>query len=113
MEMIDQHGVEKPGLDAALGRRSGDDGAARRESCASAAPTSSTSTSAARRRRSPRPTAARRACAIRDRCEAIMRAVVAAVDCPVTMKMRLGWSEDALVYLDVAQARAERRRASA
>jgi nifR3 family TIM-barrel protein len=37
------------------------------------------------------------------RCEAIMRAVVEAVDCPVTMKMRLGWSEDALVYLDVAR----------
>ncbi len=38
-----------------------------------------------------------------DRCEAIMRAVVEAVDCPVTMKMRLGWSEDRLVYLDVAK----------
>jgi tRNA-dihydrouridine synthase B len=38
-----------------------------------------------------------------DRCEAIMRAVVAAVDCPVTMKMRLGWSESQLVYLDVAK----------
>lgn len=37
------------------------------------------------------------------RCEAIMRAVVAAVDCPVTMKMRLGWSEDDLVYLEVAK----------
>jgi tRNA-dihydrouridine synthase B len=38
-----------------------------------------------------------------ERCEAIMRAVVAAVDCPVTMKMRLGWSEDRLAYLDVAR----------
>jgi tRNA-dihydrouridine synthase B len=38
-----------------------------------------------------------------DRCEEIMRAVVAAVDCPVTMKMRLGWSESQLVYLDVAK----------
>jgi tRNA-dihydrouridine synthase B len=38
-----------------------------------------------------------------ERCEAIMRAVVAAVDCPVTMKMRLGWSESDLVYLDVAK----------
>ena len=38
-----------------------------------------------------------------DRCEAIMRAVVDAVDCPVTMKMRLGWSEDRLVYIDVAK----------
>jgi nifR3 family TIM-barrel protein len=38
-----------------------------------------------------------------DRCEAIMRAVVAAVDCPVTMKMRLGWTEDRLVYVDVAK----------
>ena len=42
-----------------------------------------------------------------DRCESIVRAVVAAVDCPVTVKMRLGWSENALVYLEVAQ-RAQR-----
>jgi nifR3 family TIM-barrel protein len=38
-----------------------------------------------------------------DRCEAIMKAVVDAVDCPVTMKMRLGWTEDQLVYIDVAK----------
>ena len=38
-----------------------------------------------------------------DRCEAIMRAVVNAVDCPVTMKMRLGWTEDQLVYIEVAK----------
>jgi len=38
-----------------------------------------------------------------DRCEAIMQAVVDAVDCPVTMKMRLGWSSEHLVYLDVAK----------
>jgi tRNA-dihydrouridine synthase B len=38
-----------------------------------------------------------------DRCERIMRAVVDAVDCPVTMKMRLGWSESDLVYIDVAK----------
>jgi nifR3 family TIM-barrel protein len=37
------------------------------------------------------------------RCEEIMRAVVAAVDCPVTMKMRMGWSENDLVYVDVAK----------
>jgi tRNA-dihydrouridine synthase B len=42
-----------------------------------------------------------------ERCEAIMRAVVEAVDCPVTMKMRLGWSESTLVFIDVAQ-RAQR-----
>ena len=42
-----------------------------------------------------------------DRCEAIMKAVVEAVDCPVTMKMRMGWTEDKLVYVDVAQ-RAQR-----
>ena len=38
-----------------------------------------------------------------DRCEAIMKAVVDAVDCPVTMKMRLGWSEDQLVFVEVAK----------
>ena len=37
-----------------------------------------------------------------DRCEAIMSAVVQAVDCPVTMKMRLGWSEAEIVYTEVA-----------
>jgi tRNA-dihydrouridine synthase B len=38
-----------------------------------------------------------------ERCGAIMKAVVDAVDCPVTMKMRLGWSEGDLVYIDVAR----------
>jgi nifR3 family TIM-barrel protein len=38
-----------------------------------------------------------------DRCEAIVRAVVDAVDCPVTVKMRLGWTEQDLVYIDVAR----------
>jgi len=38
-----------------------------------------------------------------DRCERIMRAVVEAVDCPVTVKMRLGWDDRSHVYLDVAR----------
>jgi nifR3 family TIM-barrel protein len=38
-----------------------------------------------------------------DRCEEIMKAVVDAVDCPVTMKMRLGWTEEQMVYVDVAK----------
>ncbi|HEV7179021.1 MAG TPA: tRNA dihydrouridine synthase DusB [Candidatus Baltobacteraceae bacterium] len=38
-----------------------------------------------------------------ERCEAIMRAVVDAVDVPVTMKMRLGWTEDQMVYVEVAR----------
>ena len=37
------------------------------------------------------------------RCEAIMKAVVDAVDCPVTVKMRLGWAETDLVYGEVAR----------
>ncbi len=32
-----------------------------------------------------------------------MQAVVRAVDCPVTMKMRLGWNEESLVYIEVAK----------
>lgn len=38
-----------------------------------------------------------------DRCEAIMKAVVAAVDCPVTVKMRLGWTEERMVFVEVAK----------
>ncbi len=38
-----------------------------------------------------------------DKCERIMKAVVDAVDCPVTMKMRLGWTENDLVYVEVAK----------
>ncbi|MBV8371152.1 MAG: tRNA dihydrouridine synthase DusB [Candidatus Eremiobacteraeota bacterium] len=38
-----------------------------------------------------------------ERCEAIMKAVVDAVDCPVTMKMRLGWTENELVFVEVAK----------
>ena len=38
-----------------------------------------------------------------ERCDAIMQAVVKAVDCPVTVKMRLGWSEDRIVYREVAK----------
>src|SRR5581483_3577578 len=38
-----------------------------------------------------------------DRCEAIVRAVVAAVDCPVTVKMRLGWTAEQMVYVEVAR----------
>lgn len=38
-----------------------------------------------------------------ERCEAIVKAVVRAVDCPVTVKMRLGWTENAMVFIDVAK----------
>jgi tRNA-dihydrouridine synthase B len=106
MEMIDQHGLEKPvstqlwGDDPAtmaaaakLVRECGADIVDINFGCPAPKVTKTNGGSACLR--DP------------DRCEAIMRAVAAAVDCPVTMKMRLGWSEDALVYVEVAQ-RAQR-----
>ena len=99
MEMIDQHGLEKPVSTQLWGDDPRDDGRRRRSvvrecgadivdinfGCPAPKVTKTNGGSACLR--DP------------DRCEAIMRAVVAAVDCPVTMKMRLGWSEDDLVYV--------------
>jgi tRNA-dihydrouridine synthase B len=106
MEMIDQHGLEKPvstqlwGDDpqtmayaAKLVRECGADIVDINFGCPAPKVTKTNGGSACLRDV--------------DRCEAIMRAVVAAVDCPVTMKMRLGWSEESLVYIDVAR-RAQR-----
>ncbi len=102
MEMIDQHDVEKPvatqlwGSDPALMaqaarvvRECGADMVDINFGCPAPKVTKTEGGSAC----------------LRDveRCEAIVRAVVAAVDCPVTVKMRLGWSESALVYLEVAK----------
>jgi len=102
MEMIDQHGVEKPvstqlwGNDPALMayaarvvRECGADIVDINFGCPAPKVTKTEGGSAC----------------LRDvaRCEAIMRAVVTAVDCPVTVKMRLGWTESELVYLDVAR----------
>jgi tRNA-dihydrouridine synthase B len=102
MEMIDQHGVEKPvstqlwGDDpqlmahaARVVRECGADIVDINFGCPAPKVTKTNGGSACLR--DP------------DRCEAIMRAVVAAVDCPVTMKMRLGWSQEQLVYIDVAK----------
>jgi len=102
MEMIDQHGIEKPvstqlwGDDpqtmanaAKVVRECGADIVDINFGCPAPKVTKTNGGSACLR--DP------------DRCEEIMRAVVAAVDCPVTMKMRLGWSESQLVYLDVAK----------
>ncbi len=106
MEMIDQHGLERPvstqlwgddpatmALAAKVVRECGADIVDINFGCPAPKVTKTNGGSACLR--DP------------DRCEAIMRAVVAAVDCPVTMKMRLGWNNDALVYLDVAR-RAQR-----
>ncbi|MBV9719583.1 MAG: tRNA dihydrouridine synthase DusB [Candidatus Eremiobacteraeota bacterium] len=106
LEMIDQHGLEKPvstqlwgddpatmALAAKVVRECGADIVDINFGCPAPKVTKTNGGSACLR--DP------------DRCEAIMRAVVGAVDCPVTMKMRLGWSEDALVYVDVAR-RAQR-----
>lgn len=106
MDMIDQHGLEKPvstqlwgddpatmALAAKIVRECGADIVDINFGCPAPKVTKTNGGSACLR--DP------------DRCEEIMRAVVAAVDVPVTMKMRLGWSENALVYLDVAK-RAQR-----
>jgi len=102
MEMIDQHGIEKPvatqlwGSDprlmaraAQLVRECGADIVDINFGCPAPKVTKTEGGSAC----------------LRDveRCEAIMRAVVDAVDCPVTVKMRLGWSENALVYREVGR----------
>jgi tRNA-dihydrouridine synthase B len=102
MEMIDQHGVEKPvstqlwGNDPAimaraarLVRECGADIVDINFGCPAPKVTKTEGGSACLRDV--------------DRCEAIMRAVVEAVDCPVTVKMRLGWSETDLVYVEVAR----------
>ncbi len=102
MEMIDQHGLEKPvatqlwgddpqtmALAAKVVRECGADIVDINFGCPAPKVTKTNGGSAC----------------LRDpqRCEDIMRAVAAAVDCPVTMKMRLGWSENELVYVDVAR----------
>ncbi|MBV8150218.1 MAG: tRNA dihydrouridine synthase DusB [Candidatus Eremiobacteraeota bacterium] len=102
MEMIDQHGVERPvstqlwGNDpkvmayaAEVVRECGADIVDINFGCPAPKVTKTEGGSAC----------------LRDvaRCEAIMKAVVDAVDCPVTMKMRLGWSENELVFLEVAK----------
>ena len=102
MEMIDQHGVEKPvatqlwGDDpqvmaaaAKVVRECGADIVDINFGCPAPKVTKTNGGSACLR--DP------------DRCADIVRAVVAAVDCPVTVKMRLGWSEERLVYVDVAR----------
>jgi len=102
MEMIDQHGVEKPvstqlwGNDPALMahaarvvRECGADIVDINFGCPAPKVTKTEGGSACLRDV--------------DRCEAIVRAVVNAVDCPVTVKMRLGWTEAELVYIEVAK----------
>jgi len=102
MEMIDQHGIEKPvstqlwgndpaimALAARTVRECGADIVDINFGCPAPKVTKTEGGSACLRDV--------------DRCEAIMRAVIEAVDCPVTIKMRLGWTETDLVYLEVAR----------
>jgi tRNA-dihydrouridine synthase B len=102
MEMIDQHGVEKPvstqlwgndpaimALAARVVRECGADIVDINFGCPAPKVTKTLGGSACLRDL--------------DLCEAIMRAVIEAVDCPVTVKMRLGWTESDLVYLEVAR----------
>ena len=102
MEMIDQHGVEKPvstqlwgndpqvmALAAKVVRECGADIVDINFGCPAPKVTKTEGGSACLRDV--------------DRCEAIMKAVVGAVDCPVTVKMRLGWTENDLVFVEVAR----------
>jgi tRNA-dihydrouridine synthase B len=102
MEMIDQHGIERPvstqlwgdepqtmAQAARLVRECGADIVDINFGCPAPKVTKTNGGSACLR--DP------------ERCEAIVRAVVDAVDCPVTVKMRLGWTEQDLVYIDVAK----------
>jgi nifR3 family TIM-barrel protein len=102
MEMIDQHGIEKPvstqlwGNDPAIMaqaarvvRECGADIVDINFGCPAPKVTKTEGGSACLRDV--------------DRCEAIVRAVVDAVDCPVTVKMRLGWTETDLVFIEVAK----------
>jgi len=102
MEMIDQHGVEKPvstqlwgndpkimALAAKVVRECGADIVDINFGCPAPKVTKTEGGSACLRDV--------------DRCEAIMKAVVEAVDCPVTVKMRLGWTDESLVFLEVAE----------
>ena len=102
MEMIDQHGVERPvstqlwgndpavmALAAKVVRECGADIVDINFGCPAPKVTKTEGGSACLRDV--------------DRCEAIMRAVVGAVDCPVTVKMRLGWTEESHVYVEVAR----------
>jgi tRNA-dihydrouridine synthase len=49
---------------------------------------------------------------LKDLCkmEALIKAVIAAVQIPVTLKYRAGWDDDSLNYLDTAGMRRSRRR---
>ncbi len=111
MEMIDQHGLEKPvatqlwgddpatmALAAKVVRECGADVVDINFGCPAPKVTKTNGGSACLR--DP------------DRCEAIMRAVVDAVDCPVTMKMRLGL-ERRCARLSRRCAAARRKRAVA
>ena len=102
MEMIDQHGVERPvstqlwgndpaimALAAKLVRECGADIVDINFGCPAPKVTKTEGGSACLRDV--------------DRCEAIMKAVVDAVNCPVTMKMRLGWTEQSMVFVEVAK----------
>jgi tRNA-dihydrouridine synthase B len=102
MEMIDQHGLEKPVSTQLWGDDPGTMAAAAKvvRECGADIVDINFGCPAPKVTKTNGGSACLRDVA---RCEAIMQAVVDAVDCPVTMKMRLGWSESDLVYVDVAR----------
>ena len=106
---IDHEGEVEPIVGADRGRRSGDDGRRRALQRAIAARRSSTSTWAARRRRSATSRPARRCCRTSRWSRRSSTRWSRAVDVPVTLKIRTGWSPRNRNAVRIARIAEQRR----